>query len=86
MINSHVHLILEDTDRYASALASRMSEHGIRASVLFGSSCEQSAKDVETRRVCERFGGLFIPFLASNVDIFHADAIDTCLGELESGF
>jgi len=43
MIDSHVHLITEDTDEYLEQLVRRMDERCVRAAVLFGSQNEPAA-------------------------------------------
>ena len=86
MVNSHVHLIPEDTDEYVDALIARMGEHDIRASVLFGSQCEQCAGDEEVRNAVARYPDRFIPFLTRSLDIEDERSLQICLSELDSGF
>ena len=86
MIDSHVHLIHEDNDRWISQLVRRMTENGVRSSVLFGSQMEVSPPDSATRDYVEKYPGYFIPFLVNSADIYHNESLERCIRELESGF
>ncbi len=85
MINSHVHIIPEDTDAYAAALVKRMEEHNIRASVVFGSQCEQSTGDDEVEEIADKYSGQLIPFLTRTLDFDDPDSADRCIRKLDNG-
>lgn len=78
MIDSHIHLIPEDTREYAETLVARMKEHDISSAVLFGSQCLQACDDNAVRDAATRFGDAFIPFLSRTVDIARPDALFDC--------
>jgi len=86
MIDSHVHLITEDTDEYLEQLVRRMDERYVRAAVLFGSQNEQAATDEAVREAVDRHPDRFIPFLSESADYRVANALDNCLRELDTGF
>ena len=86
MIDSHVHLVHEDNDRWIDAVRARMRENGVRSAVLFGSQFEVSPEDSVTRAYVEQFPDTFIPFLVNSFDIADPAATDRCISELESGF
>jgi Tat protein secretion system quality control protein TatD with DNase activity len=86
VIDSHVHLIAEDTFEYLERLVARMDEHHLRAAVLFGSQNEQAAADEPVRQAVERNPGRFFPFLSKSADYRNPYALDQCLRGLDSGF
>ncbi len=86
MINSHIHLISEDTTEYLDTLVSRMDAHGVHGAVLFGAQIEAAADDYQVEQAVLEYPGRFIPFLSRSVDITRKDSLANCLSMLESGF
>jgi predicted TIM-barrel fold metal-dependent hydrolase len=86
MIDSHVHLIAEDTGEYLEWLVRRMDEQRLRAAALFGSQNEQGATDEQVREAVDKHPDRFVPFLSKATDYRMPGAVDRCLRELDSGF
>ncbi|MDD5530839.1 MAG: TatD family hydrolase [bacterium] len=82
MIDSHTHLIAEDTDEYADRLIKLMDENGVRATVLFGIPGE--VNDTEVEKYVVKHKNRFIPF-SSSID-FNIDSIGTYLKKLGTGY
>lgn len=86
MINSHIHLIEEDTEEYLDTLVERMDSHRVRSAVLFGAQVEQATDDYQVQQAALKYPGRFFPFLSKSVDITREDSLANCLKMLDSGF
>jgi len=86
MINSHVHLIEEDTEEYLDTLVSRMDNYGMHGAVLFGAQVEQAVDDDQVQQAVLKYPDRFIPFLSKSVDITKKESLADCLKMLDSGF
>jgi len=86
MINSHIHLITEDTEEYLDTLVERMDTHRVRGAVLFGAQVEQATDDYQVQQAALKYPGRFFPFLSKSVDITRKDSLANCLKMLDSGF
>ncbi|MEW6685851.1 MAG: amidohydrolase family protein [Candidatus Edwardsbacteria bacterium] len=86
MIDSHTHLIAEDTDEYISTLVNLMDQNEVRGAVLFGCPGAEEETDSEVEKAVIKYRSRFIPF-SSTVDFtWDETLLEVYLRKLDTEF